>query len=270
MTPEFTPFHRGGSGPPLVLIHGFTDTWRTWELVIPHLERNFDVLAITMPGHAGGPPIPGEVTTESLPDGIALAMDEAGFAQAHLAGNSLGGFVALTLASRGRARSVTGLAPAGGWSAEFQEQFALDYFITQQEMVRKAAPFADQIAATPEGRRQATRFIVEDDSLITPAMVVHQLVGAANCAAALPMVAAARREGFTLDAARIGCPVRFVWGKADKLLRWPDTSVRFRKEWFPRAEFVELEGVGHCPQLEVPAEVGELIEGTARLGFNYG
>jgi hypothetical protein len=34
----FTPSHRGGSGPPLVCLHGLTDTWRTWELVLPELE----------------------------------------------------------------------------------------------------------------------------------------------------------------------------------------------------------------------------------------
>lgn len=265
MAPEFTPAHRSGSGPPLVLIHGFTDTWRTWELVIPILEQTFDVLAVTLPGHAGGPSGPNRYTPETLPDGVARAMDEAGFESAHLAGNSLGGFVSLQLAARGRALSVTGLAPAGGWSSEFQDQHALDYFITQQELVRKAAPFAGQIASTPEGRHQATRFIVEDDSLISAAMVVHQLVGAASCPGAPPMIDLARREGFELDAEAITCPVRLVWGTEDKLLRWPDTAVRFREEWLPTAEFIELEGVGHCPQLEVPSEVAALISGTAAL-----
>ena len=56
-------------------------------------------------------------------------MDDAGFATAHLVGNSLGGYVALQLAARGRARSVVALAPAGGW-APGDESFrdALDHF----------------------------------------------------------------------------------------------------------------------------------------------
>jgi len=54
----FTPAHRGGTGTPLVCLHGFMDTWRVWELVLPMLERRHDVLAPTLPGHAGGPPLP--------------------------------------------------------------------------------------------------------------------------------------------------------------------------------------------------------------------
>src|SRR5215208_598205 len=57
----FAPSHRGGSGPPLVCLHGFLDTWRTWQLVLPALERRHDVLAPTLGGHAGGPPIEGEI-----------------------------------------------------------------------------------------------------------------------------------------------------------------------------------------------------------------
>ena len=90
----------------MVCLHGFTDTWRTWELVLPALEREHDVLAPTLTGHAGGPPIAGEVTDAMLADGVERAMDEAGFDTAHIVGNSLGGFVSLQLAARGRATSV--------------------------------------------------------------------------------------------------------------------------------------------------------------------
>ena len=75
----------------------------------------------------------------------------------------------------------------------------------------------------------------------------------------------ARREGWSLDAERIECPVRVVWGTADRVLALPGAAVRFRDEWLPRSEWVELEGVGHCPQLDVPLETAELVLGlTAR------
>src|SRR3954453_19570705 len=96
-----TPSYRGGSGPPLVCLHGFTGTWRTWELVLPTLERHHDVLAPTLLGHAGGPPLHGELSDALLPDAIERAMDDAGFETAHIVGNSIGGYVALHLAARG-------------------------------------------------------------------------------------------------------------------------------------------------------------------------
>ena len=86
----FTPSHRGGARQPLVCLHGFLDTWRIWELVLPALERRHDVLALTLAGHAGGPPIEGPLTDETLPEAVERAMDAAGFETAHLVGNSLG------------------------------------------------------------------------------------------------------------------------------------------------------------------------------------
>src|SRR4051812_37686929 len=116
MQTRFTAAHRGGSGPPLVLLHGFTDTWRTWGLALPALERRHDVLAPTLAGHAGGPPLDGPDPVAAMADAVERAMDEAGFGTARLAGNSLGGYLALRLAARGRARSVVAIAPAGGWA----------------------------------------------------------------------------------------------------------------------------------------------------------
>ena len=109
----FTASHRGGSGSPLVCLHGFADTWRTWELVLPALERRHDVLALTLAGHAGGPALNGRVHHAALADAVQAAMDDARFATAHLIGNSLGGWLALQLAARGRAQSVVALAHAG-------------------------------------------------------------------------------------------------------------------------------------------------------------
>jgi pimeloyl-ACP methyl ester carboxylesterase len=75
------------------------------------------------------------------------------------------------------------------------------------------------------------------------------------------MVANARREGWSLDAARIDCPVRVVWGTEDRLLPWPSAAVRYRRDWLPHADWVVLDGVGHAPQLDVPLETAQLILG---------
>jgi pimeloyl-ACP methyl ester carboxylesterase len=250
----------------MVCLHGFTGTWRTWELVLPALERQHDVLALTLPGHAGGPPVGGEVTTEEILETVERAMDAAGFARAHLVGNSLGGYLALRLAARGRAESVVALAPAGGW-ADGDESLGetLGRFTAWQEQLRPIAPQADAILRSAAGRRQATRAITSSFEHIPADLIAHQLNATANCPGTAALIETARREGYELDAAAITCPVRVVWGTADALLAWPASAARYRRDWLPQADWVELDGVGHCPQLDVPLETGQLILGfTAR------
>jgi pimeloyl-ACP methyl ester carboxylesterase len=256
---RFTPSHRGGSGSPLVLLHGFTDTWRTWELVLPALERRRDVLAPTLPGHAGGPALNGSLTVDTLPDAVERAMDDAGFETAHIAGNSLGGYVALKLAARGRARSVVALSPAGGWADDSYLE-SLDYFVGMQDQVKAVVEHADAIVSSAEGRRRATMFTTTNFEHIPAELLAHQIRGVAACEVR-PMVELARREGYSLDAESIDCPVRFVWGTEDRLLAWPSSAARFRSDLLPNADWVELDGIGHCPQLDVPLETAELILG---------
>ena len=264
MTPDtFTPEHHGGSGPPLVCLHGITDTWRTWELVLPALERHHEVLAPTLAGHAGGPPL-GEITDGALADAVELAMDEAGFETAHLVGNSLGGFVALQLAARGRARTVVAFAPAGGWAQDDESYDLLDFQAQMQLAAKAAAPHVDALLASPEGRRRATEYITTNFEHIPAELLAHQIRGVAACSGALPLIDYARGESWSLDAKQITCPVRVVWGTDDKLLRWPSAAVRYRNEWLPQADWVELDDVGHCPQLDVPLEAAQLILGFTR------
>jgi len=262
---NFTSSHRGGSGTPMVCLHGFTGTWRMWEPILPALERHHDVLAPTLLGHAGGGPLSEPVEEERQLDALEQAMDDAGFDTAHIVGNSLGGYLALRLAERQRARTVVALAPAGGWAngdSSFED--TLDFFTTTKQMVQAAAPFADQIAATPDGRRQATLMVAENYEHLAPELVAHLIVGAANCDATEPLIAYALENGWMVHPELIRCPVRIVWGTADKLLAWPSAAERYRKDWLPTADWVELEGIGHCPQLDVPSETAELILGFTR------
>jgi pimeloyl-ACP methyl ester carboxylesterase len=208
--------------------------------VLPALERRHAVLAPTLAGHAGGPRIePGALTDAALADAVERAMDEAGIGVADLAGNSLGGYVALQLAARGRASAVVAFAPAGGWAPgdeSYRETLAAQAELL--ELMRRVAPLAGG-----------------DD------LIAHQMLGVAAAPAAGEMLEHALREGWTIDPERITCPVRIVWGTEDSLLRWPAAAARYRKEWLPHADWVVLDGVGHAPQLEVPIEAAELILG---------
>jgi len=249
----------------MVCLHGFTDTWRTWELVLPALEREHDVLAPTLAGHAGGPPLRGEASEAVLLDAVERSMDDAGFDTAHIVGNSLGGYLALQLAARGRARTVVALAPAGGWTVgagAFRD--TLGYFTTMQQLVRAAAPYAEAILASPEGRRRATEFIATNFEHIPTELLAHQLRGAAACDGATALIEHGIEAGWNLEAAAIECPVRVVWGTADRILPWPSAAERFRRDWLPAADWVELDGIGHCPQLDVPTETAQLILGFTR------
>ena len=89
------------------------------------------------------------------------------------------------------------------------------------DMLKTAAPHADALLATPEGRRGATQLITTNFEHIPAELLAHLMVGAAASPAASALIEHALRERWSIDAERITCPVRIVWGTADRLLPWP-------------------------------------------------
>jgi len=254
---EFTPSHRGGSGSPLVCLHGFTDTWRTWDLIRPRLEESHDVFAPTLAGHAGGPPLQRPVDEIQILDEVERMMDEAGIETADIVGNSLGGYVALQLAARGRAKSVVAFAPAGGWALEDPSVATmLEQFTAVFEQVSQVAGIADQVVSSPEGRRLVTQLVTVNYEHIPAELLAHQLRGVAACEVPA-LIEYAETSGFELGGT-VECPVRFVWGKKDLILPWPGYTARYR-ELLPSADWVELDEVGHCPQLDIPDRAADLV-----------
>jgi pimeloyl-ACP methyl ester carboxylesterase len=235
------------------------ETWRTWELVLPALERQHDVLAITLPGHAGGPQLDGRPTSQAMVDAVERELDGAGFESAHLVGNSLGGWVAFQLAARGRATTVVALAPAGGWAqGDRSYRGLLKAQRTLHEAMQTAAPQADAILSTREGRRRVTRQLTTNFEHLPVELLASLMLGVASCGAAVPLIERGLRERWSIDAERIACPVRIIWGTADQLLPWPQAAARYR-DCLPSSEWVLLEGIGHSPQLDVPLEAAQLI-----------
>jgi pimeloyl-ACP methyl ester carboxylesterase len=258
-------FHRGGSGEPMLCVHGITDTWRTWELILPLLEPHHDVLAITLMGHSGGrrPDPDSEVSLKALVDEAERDMDAAGFETAHLVGNSLGGWIVLELAARGRARSVTALSPAGGWEAGDRRALRSYWeLVSTQWSLRHFERFALKLVARPRTRWLALGNLVSHPPSVPAGLAAALVRGAADCPAALPLLEEARRDGYP-EHKRIDCPVRIAWGSHDRLLPVDRLSERFRQS-LPDAEWIELEGAGHLPQIDHPRETADVILEAAR------
>src|SRR5262245_3073432 len=90
---------RRGSGPPLLLVHGFSSSIYTWAEALPLLAARHDVIAVDLPGF-GGSEIPARVDSNASAEVLARVMDALGLARASLAGNSLGGALAAVTAAR--------------------------------------------------------------------------------------------------------------------------------------------------------------------------
>ena len=160
----FTPSHRGGSGPPLVCLHGFTDTWRTWELVLPALERHHDVLAPTLPGHAGGPPLDGDVS-DAVARRRGRARDGRGGLRDRAHRRQLARRLRRAAARRARPRALGRGARARrrlGAGRRRRYRRRSTHFATMHEQAKAAAPHAEAIVATAEGRRRATQLIADE------------------------------------------------------------------------------------------------------------
>ncbi len=117
-------YTRSGSGAPLVLLHGIGLNRSSWNPVVPALARHFDVIAVDLPGFGDSAEHfrhtrPGHArAAQALAEAVAGLLAELGVTTPHLAGNSLGGWVALELAALFPVASVTLLDPAGLWKQD--------------------------------------------------------------------------------------------------------------------------------------------------------
>ena len=107
--------HRGGSGQPLVLLHGLGLSWRSWQPVLHALEGRHDVVVIDLPGFGESPRLPDRAapTPARLADAVEAELDRLSLDAPAVVGNSLGGWVALELARRGRAARAVVISPSG-------------------------------------------------------------------------------------------------------------------------------------------------------------
>jgi pimeloyl-ACP methyl ester carboxylesterase len=241
--------HRGGAGDPLVLIHGIGHTWRGWRPMLPLLEKSFDVLAIDLPGFGYSPQLPARVESspENLADAVERAMDAAGFRAAHVAGNSLGGWISLELARRGRAATVTAISPAG--LATPREARLGVGILRAERWIARNFPAPEALLRNPVGRTLlagptfARPWRIDPDDMVEQARLYADAPGFDPT---LEITMGAQVRG--LDAIR--CPVLVLWGTLDVVLL--SRQGRRFERLVPNAELRYMRGLGHVPMSDDP------------------
>jgi pimeloyl-ACP methyl ester carboxylesterase len=253
-----------------VLLHGLTGTWRNWLRVLPALEAEHEVFAPTLPGHCGGPPLASGVTASvgALADALETELDRAGFERAHLVGNSLGGWLALELARRGRARTVVALAPGGAWRDARDLRRVTRIIRGSHGAVRVMAPHLEGLLRRPRTRRALLRYLVARPDVADVQEVLDALNDAAACTVVQPLLAAIARDG-QLAHSPATCPIVIAWPEHDRLLKLEQYG-RPLLALVPGAELVVLPGLGHAPMYDDPGVVADTILEVTRAADRNG
>ena len=255
-------YERLGAGPPLVLLHGIGHRRQAWDAVRALLARQRDLILVDLPGHGDSPPL--NTARRSVPQAlieeIIGLLDELGLERPHVAGNSLGGRLALEAAVAGRAASVTALSPAGFWRSSGELAYARAVSKAMQVAGRLCQPVAPVLAASSIGRALIYAEIVSKPSRVSPQQALGDMaafLAARNTTNAI-LAAAAPFTGAIPD----GVPVTIAWGTNDRLL--PPKQALLAKERLPQARLVALPGCGHVPMTDNPQLVADvLLTGSA-------
>lgn len=240
--------HRAGSGEPVVLIHGIGSQWQVWRPLLPELERERDVIAVDLPGFGESPtlPIGVEPNVSALAESVIALLDELEIERPVVGGNSLGGWVALEMAKRGRARAVVGVSPAG-FAQGLEGRFAQAHLKASVAGARQKSTQA--LLKRPRGRVLALGGMMGHPDRVSYAEALQLSRNLATSPGFDATLAAISLEAFS-GGDRVDVPVTLVWGTRDWVLL-PRQARRALKE-LPHARHVPLAGAGHVPMWDEP------------------
>jgi pimeloyl-ACP methyl ester carboxylesterase len=254
--------HREGSGPPLVLLHGIGHNWQAWRPVIGLLAREFEVIACDSPGFGHSSQLPSSIrpTITAYVDAFEWFFVELGLERPHVAGNSMGGAIALELARRKAVRSATALSPAGFWTP-LERRFAQASLRPIPSMPRALRPAFAALARRPGARRVLFAQLFAYPDRVPADDAVFSLEAAWAAPAFLGALDAFDEYTFVEPEELRSVPVTVAWGRHDRLLIYRTQAPRARA-MLPWASHVTL-GAGHVPFYDDPAAVAEVIRARA-------
>jgi pimeloyl-ACP methyl ester carboxylesterase len=246
-------FDRTGRGEPLVLVHPLGADRGVWEPVMDLLAGEHDVIAVDMPGFGESAELASEVpaTPEAIAATIAATLDSLGLARSHVAGISLGGWVALEFGKTDYALSATGINPAGFWARPLGPRPDV-----ARQTARRLLPLARPVLATLRGRTLALAGTVAHPDRV-PSAEAYRLVKAYALSPGFERANAEMRRTVFSGLEGIRIPVTLAWSDRDRLVGRPNRAPS-------GVRMVTLTDCGHVPTWDSPEQVAHAILSTTR------
>ncbi|MGC4896819.1 alpha/beta fold hydrolase [Micromonospora sp. DT31] len=256
--PPEVVFERRGAGPTLVLLHGIGHHSGAWLPILDRLAEAHDVIAVDLPGFGRSPMPAGGLPADmqALAAGVAGLFAAFGLHRPHVAGNSLGGAIALELAALGAVASATALSPAGFCTAR-ELRWALTVLALHRNAARLPEPVLRRLFAAPALRTLAMGMILSRPNRMT---LDAALADARALREARAFRAVARAGRGYAYAGTPTVPVTVAWGTRDRIL--PYRQAALARARLPTARHLDLPGCGHVPMHDDPELVTSVILGT--------
>ncbi|GAA4822427.1 alpha/beta fold hydrolase [Nocardioides caeni] len=250
-----------GSGEPLVLVHGLTHRRQGWYPVLEHLTDHRTVVLFDLPGHGESHDLvvrDGDVQA-TLRAELVEAMDVLGLDRPHIAGNSLGGRIALEAAADGLVASATTLSPAAFWHNGLDFAYIRGLFTWLTASARLLEPVTPVLARHSAARRVMGAMVSAHPERIPPEEFLADVHGMRRAIPAMRQIFPAAEVFDRPIAASV--PVTIAWAARDLILL--PYQARIAERRMPHARHVRLPGCGHVPMADDPALVAQvLLEGS--------
>ncbi|MCV7172309.1 alpha/beta hydrolase [Mycobacterium manitobense] len=260
---ERAPIHLG-TGEPMLLLHPFMMSQNVWKGVAPRIADTgrYEVFAPTMLGHNGVSRGPFFLDSASLADDVERRMDALGWGTAHVVGNSLGGWVAFELERRGRARTLTGIAPAGGWKHFTPAKFEIvGKFLAGLPLWVATLVFRQHVLKLPFTRYLTHLPVSGSPEGLSDDDVAEIIDDVSHCPAYYQLLVKSLTLPGLLEIAEGKTPTHLVVCEKDRVLPHPRFTRHFTEHLPEDTEVTHLDGVGHIPMFEAPDRITEVILG---------